>query len=243
MEREEREIDLLQLARVLWRDIRYIIAAALIMGLLGLMVSGLLMTPIYEASAKLIVNTRSSESEGLTSDQMKSAKNLVETYAVIITSRDVLNQVRMDLSLNMSYKQLKDSIQVQAVGNTQVMEVIVRNPDPAMALKIAEELLRIAPDVLVETVEAGSVKPVEQAHVGNKPVSPRIFRNTVLAAAVGFVLACAVLAGVFFLDTTYKSELDIQNDLNIPVLGVIPSVESCKDQTGYGKKRSIKGSR
>lgn len=243
MAKEEREIDLLQLVRMLWRDVKYIIVATLVMGLLGLIISGLFMTPIYEANTKMIVNTRSSDSDSLTNDQLNSAKNLVNTYAVIITSRDVLNRVIDDLNLNMSYKQLKNSVQVQAVDGTQIMEVVVHNPNPTVALSIADKILEIAPDVLVETVEAGSVKPVEQAHVGNKPVSPKILKNTIIAAAVGFFLACAVLVCMFFLDTTYKSEMDIQNDLGIPVLGVIPTIESCKSQSAYGSKRSAKGSR
>ena len=175
--KEEREIDLLQMGRVLWKNVRYIVAVTLIVGFLGLLGSALLMTPIYEANAKMIVNTRNDQNENLTNDQLTSAKNLVSTYAIIITSRDVLNQVIQDLGLNMSYTELKSSIQVQAVDDTQVMEVIVHHPNPKTALAVADKILKIAPDVLVETVEAGSVKPVEQAHVGGRPVSPRIFRN------------------------------------------------------------------
>ena len=241
MMKEEREIDLLQMGRVLWKNVRYIVAVTLIVGFLGLLGSALLMTPIYEANAKMIVNTRNDQNENLTNDQLTSAKNLVSTYAIIITSRDVLNQVIQDLDLNMSYTELKSSIQVQAVDATQVMEVIVHHPNPKTALAVADKILKIAPDVLVETVEAGSVKPVEQAHVGGRPVSPRIFRNTMIMALAGLVLSCVGIIIVHLADTTYKSELDIQNDLDLPVLGVIPAIESCKNQTSYG--RSAKGRR
>lgn len=247
MVKEERDVDLLQLAKVLWKNVKYIIAATLVLALLGLLGSALLMTPIYEANAKMIVNTRSDKDENLTNDQLNSAKNLVDTYAVIITSRDVLNRVIEELNLNMTYDQLKACIRVQAVDDTQVMEIVVQHSNAGTALAVAGKILEFAPSVLVETVEAGSVKPVEQAHVGSDPVSPKILKNTVIMAAVGFMLACIVIIVVFFMDTTYKSELDIQNDLNLPVLGVIPTVESCKNQSGYGQRRSsgksAKGSR
>ncbi len=238
MIKQEREVDLFQLAGVLWKNVKFIIVATVIAGLLGLLGSVLLMTPIYEANAKMIVNTRSNETENLTNDQLNSAKSLVNTYAVIITSRDVLKQVIDDLDLDISYKNLKASIQVQAVDETQVMEIVVRNPNPKTALAVADKILNIAPDVLVETVEAGSVKPVEQAHVGSKPVSPNILQNMIIMSFVGLVLASVVIVVVFLSDTTYKSELDIQNDLNLPVLGVIPTIESCKNQSTYGYRRS-----
>lgn len=246
MAKESRELDLWQLGRVLMKNAKYIIAAALILGILGLLFSAVFMTPVYEASAKMIVNTRNDENENLTNDQLNSAKNLAYTYAVILTSRDVLNQVIADLNLNMTYKDLKSNIWVQSVEDTQVIEVTVHNSNPGTAQAVAAKLLEIAPAVLTETMEAGSVKPVEQAHVNENPVSPKILQNTIIAAFAGFALACVVVVVGFFMDTTYKSELDIQNDLNLPVLGVIPTVESCRNQTGYGSKRpqkSAKGSR
>ncbi len=240
MKKEDREINLLQLGRVLLQNAKYIIVATLIVALMGLLISAFLVTPVYQASAKMIVNTRVDSSENLTNDQLNSAKSLVDTYAVIITSRDVLLQIKDELNLTMSVKSLKNSIQVQAVEKTQVMEITVRHESPAVALAVADKILEIAPDVLMETVEAGSVKPVEQAHVGDKPVSPNIGKNTVIFAAVGFALASVVFIVIFFLDATYKSELDIQEDLGLPVLGVIPAADSCKNQSGYGYKRSAK---
>ena len=248
MKNEEREIeiDLMQLFRVLWKNIKYVIVATVILGMIGLLGSALLLTPIYEANAKMIVNTRKDTTQTVTNDQLNSAKSLVSTYAIIITSRDILNEVIDELDLNVSYASLKSSIRVQAVNNTQVMEVVVQNADPEIALAVAAKILEIAPDVLVETVEAGSVKPVEQAYVGKDPVSPNIMKNTVIMAFLGFVLACGVIIIVFLSDTTYKSELDIQNDLDLPVLGVIPTIESCKNQSGYGyghAPKTSKGSR
>jgi len=244
MNNEEREveIDLLQLVRVLLKNVKYILIATVILGLLGFIGSSLFLTPIYQASAKMIVNTRSESTQTVTNDQINSAKNLVNTYAIIITSRDVLNQIIDDLNLTENYNQLKSCISVNAVNSTQVMEVVVQHKNVETAQAVAAEILKIVPSVIVETVEAGSVKPVEQAYANPNPVSPNILKNAVLMAAVGFILSCAVIIVIFIADNTYKSELDIQNDLKLPVLGVIPTIESCNNNSGYGQSaKSARG--
>lgn len=237
MNNEEREVelDLLQLARVLLKNVKYILITTIILGMVGFLGSSLFLTPIYEASAKMIVNTRKDESQTVTNDQINSAKNLVNTYAIIITSRDVLNQVITDLNLTESYGQLKSCITVKAVNSTQIMEIVVQHKNRDTAQAVAEKILTISPEVIVNTVEAGSVKPVEQAYANPNPVSPNILKNAVLMAAVGFALSCLVIVIIFLADNTYKSELDIQNDLDLPVLGVIPTIESCSNTTGYGQ--------
>jgi capsular polysaccharide biosynthesis protein len=113
------------------------------------------------------------------------------------------------------------------------MQIVVRNTDPSVAHDIADKMLQIIPDVIVEKVEVGSVKAVEQAYANPNPVSPNILKNTVIMAALGFVASCAMVVILTLADNTYKNDLEIQNHLNIPVLGVIPTVESCKGKKGY----------
>ncbi len=238
MNREEQgiEIDLMQIIRTLLCNLKYIILATVLFGVLGYFGSKMLVTPIYEAGAKMIVNTRKDENQNVTNDQLNSAKSLVDTYAVIIRSRDVLNQVIADLELPVTYGQLVSRITVKAVNGTQVMQIKVQHPNRDTAFVIASKLLEIAPGAILEKVEAGSVKTVEQAYVGNEPVSRSDFHNAVLAAMVGFVFACAVIAIVSLADNTYKMDMDIQRDLGIPVLGVIPIVED-SEKRGHKKER------
>ena len=233
MSKEEHglEIDLFQLFGKFLENAKYIILTMLVLGLVGLLCGSMLIKPIYQASAKMIVNTRKDESQNVTNDQINSAKNLVETYAVIIRSRDVLNQVIGELNLTDSYEQLASAISVNAVNGTQIMQVSVLHRDQQTALRVTEKILEIAPGVIVEAVEAGSVKTVEQAYVNPNSVSPSVLKYAVLLAIIGFVLSCAIVFVVFLLDNTYKTNIDIQRDLDIPVLGVIPAFESCRSHS------------
>lgn len=238
---KEAEIDLLQLARTLWEKVTYIIVVTVIFGLIGAVGSALFLTPIYEATAKMIVNTRKDENQNVTNDQLNSAKNLVDTYAIIIRSRDVLNQVIGELSLPESYNQLLGCVSVHAVNDTQVMEVVIHHKDPAVAYAVAQKILEITPNIIVETVEAGSVKAVEQAYVNPEPVSPSVLKNGMLLGLIGFILTCAIIVVVFMTDNTYKTDMDLQNDLQLPILGVIPTIESCSTSSRYKYGYPAKG--
>lgn len=236
MDEREVEIDLLQLVKALWEKAAYIVVVTVIFGIIGFVGSSMFLTPVYEASAKMIVNTRKDDNQNVTNDQLNSAKNLVDTYAIIIRSRDVLNQVISELDLHTSYGALASNVKVKAVNNTQVMQITVQGEDPVTALAVAKKILEIAPDILVEKVEAGSVKPVEQAYSSMQPVSPNNYKNGILVALFAFVFSCGIIVVGFLTDNTYKTDMDIYRDFELPILGVIPSVESCGRQARYGKK-------
>lgn len=233
-ESHEIEIDLVQLVRVLWGKAKYIILVTVIFGVLGMVGSATFITPIYEASGKMIVNTRENSNANVSNDQLNSAKSLVDTYAIVIRSRDVVNKVISDLDVDITYEQLAGCISVKAVNNTQIMRIVVQHPNRELAIAVAEKLLDIVPDVIVEVVAAGSVKPVEQVYSSPNPVLPNNSKNALLMAIVGFVLSCGVVVIWYLADNTYKSDLEIQNDLDLPVLGVIPKMESCRRHTKQG---------
>lgn len=238
MNREEREIeiDFMQIVKTLLSNLKYIVLVTVIFAVLGYFGNTMLVTPIYEAGAKMIVNTRKDESQNITNDQINSAKNLVNTYAVIIRSRDVLNQVIIDLNMPETYNQLASCIGVKAVNDTQVMQITVQHPNRDTALAVASKLLEVAPGAILEKVEAGSVKTVEQAYSREKPVSASALHSAVLAAMAGFVMICAVIVIVSLADNTYKTDMDIYRDLELPVLGVIPAAEVTENRR-YKKER------
>lgn len=75
------------------------------------------MTPKYQASALMIVNTRQDTTSNVTSDQINSATKLVSTYSIIIKSDTVLQQVINNLGLSLTYPELAGRVTVSAVDD------------------------------------------------------------------------------------------------------------------------------
>lgn len=226
-ENQEIEIDLSEILRIVKKNLLWIIASGFTVGLIGFLISVFILTPIYEASATMIVNTRQDQSASVTNDQLLSAKNLVDTYAIIIQSDRVLEPVIQKLNLNENYEELVQKVTVQDVNNTQVMRVSVQDPDGEKAKAIADEIVGVAPEIIMDSVEAGSVKVISYPTISQKPVSPNVKKNTAVATLVGVLLMFGVAMIRHLNDNTFKSELDIQQQLGLPILGVIPTTESC----------------
>lgn len=226
MDNEENEvIDLTEILSAVRQHLLELIFVTLVAALVGFTVSKFLMTPKYDSSALMIVNTRQDVNANVTSDQINSATKLVSTYSIIIKSDTVLQQVIDNLGLNLTYAQLNKRVTVAAVDDTQVMKITVQSDSPEWARQVCEQIITVAPDVIKEAVEAGSVKVISNASLATEPVSPNIKKNTMLAAAVGFVLVIGIIVLQVLLDNKINTEEDVTKYLDMTVLGVIPQYD------------------
>lgn len=226
MNNEENEvIDLVEILYAIRQHLLEVILATVVAAIIGFAASKFLMTPQYSSSAMMIVNTRQDVTSNVTSDQINSATKLVATYSIIIKSDTVLQQVIDNLGLNLTYAQLNKRVTVAAVDDTQVMKITVQSDSPEWARQVCEQIITVAPDVIKEAVEAGSVKVISNPSLATEPVSPNIMKNTMLAAAVGFVLVIGIIVLQVLLDNKINTEEDVTKYLDMTVLGVIPQYD------------------
>lgn len=226
MDNEENEvIDLTEILSAVRQHLLKLIFITLVAALVGFTASKFLMNPKYDSSALMIVNTRQDVNANVTSDQINSATKLVSTYSIIIKSDTVLQQVIDNLGLNLTYAKLNKRVTVAAVDDTQVMKITVQSDSPEWARQVCEQIITVAPDVIKEAVEAGSVKVISNPSLATEPVSPNIMKNTMLAAAVGFVLVIGIIVLQVLLDNKINTEEDVTKYLDMTVLGVIPQYD------------------
>lgn len=100
------------------------------------------MTPIYQASTTMLINEApSTRSADYTS--IMTSERLAQTYAQLITTQPVLDEVVNRLQQGMSGSALKGMISVSPVRDTQLLLVKVRDPIPARAADIANTLVTV----------------------------------------------------------------------------------------------------
>lgn len=226
---DEIEIDLWELFQVLLKNWLWILLSTLGCAILGLLITMFLITPKYRAEATMIVNTRQDQTATVTNDQITSAQKLVDTYSIIIRSRRVIDPIMEELNIEDDYEDFVENITVESVDSTQVMSIQVENKDPEIALQVVQEIVDRAPGAIISTVEAGSVNVVSEPYVNSEvPVSPSKLKNTAIAAFIGLFISSGAFLLIAFLDNTFKSEEDIQKQLGLVTIGIIPTTESCK---------------
>ena len=196
-----------------------------------------LVTPLYQASAKFYVNNNSlsvgDASFSITSADITASKSLVDTYIVILNTRETLMDVIDYSGVDLTVRQLQEMITAEAVNETEVFEVIITNPDPEEAEEIANSLAYILPKRISSIVEGTSAKIVESAIVPAQPSSPNYTMNTVIGFLLGLVLSAGFIILRELFDITIRTEEDISQITEHPVLTQIPDM-TAPSKGSYG---------
>ena len=123
------EIDIRELFQIIRKRLWIIISFILVAVLLSGIVSMFFLDDIYESSTTLIVSKQSDgNNNDLQISDINLARNLVDTYSVIIKSNRVLESVLSDLNLDMTLSNLKSKINVSAEGNTEIIRITLKIP-------------------------------------------------------------------------------------------------------------------
>ncbi len=222
------EIDLKRIWQAIWRRAWLIAIAAILCASTFLLATVYLITPKYQSSAMFYVNNSSfsvgDTSLSIDSGDITASKNLVQTYIVILNSRSCLSDVIDYADLDYSVGQLSDMISAAPVNSTEVFKVVITGPDAHEAEKIANAIAYILPKKISDIVEGTSAKVVDYAIVATSPSSPNRTANTAIGFIVGVAISIAfvVLAEVF--DNTIRSEEDVEQISNHPVLATVPDM-------------------
>lgn len=202
-----------------------ILVVVILFAFLGGAVSAFLVSPTYQANSELIVNVGEHVSQSVTSDQLTTAESLAEIYSIIIKSDTVLEQVISDLNLKFSFEELVSKISVSSVNGTSVIRVSVEDHSGEQALTILRGVIKTAPSVIKDKVEAGSVKIISEPRLAAKPIAPNVPRNAAICALIGLIMMLSFLTLRIVKNDVVTDKKQIEDRMNINVLGEIPSVE------------------
>jgi capsular exopolysaccharide synthesis family protein len=131
-----------------WAWAWLIVIAGMLAGVTAMFVS-MHTTPIYETSTRLLVSDppamRSIDYSGIVSSQ-----TMTRTYAEMLEERPVLQGVIEQLALPTTPEDLKETISVELIRDTQLLVVSVEHPSPALAADIANTIARVFTDRIRE---------------------------------------------------------------------------------------------
>ena len=230
MEHEFDTLDLREIFYMLLKHIKLITALTLLSVLISAGVSFFLLTPEYETFTTLMLGKPVEE---LTTSQINNQgiltnQQLIGTYAEIAKSKVVVNKVVSDLGNTMSASELKSKVSVTLLNNTAVIKVAVRDTDPERAAQIANEMAKTFMEEVSTIMKIENVQVIDPAEVPRGPVSPRIPMNLAISLVLGLMLGVFIAFLIEFLDRSIKTPEDVQQQLGLPVLGLIPEIQEGK---------------
>lgn len=233
------EIDLRVLLSALVRKIWLIILCMVLLGAATFAGTKVLITPKYQASVSVYVNSIRTNADGstatLTYTDLNTAQRLVSTYVNILTSDRVLTSVASELDTVLTPEEIRPMITAEPLNNTEVFQVRVSNTDPALAAEIANAIAHVAPEEIAQIVTGSATKIIDYAKVPTEPYAPNTARNTLLGVLGGILLAVVIVVLQVLLDVRIHDETDLAKLSDAPILGRIPSFDQENAGNGYGQ--------
>ena len=227
------ELDLKELISIFLNKKYLIIIVLLIFAIMGIIYTSNFITPLYQSSTSLVLvqiaKDNSSESNSITATDVTLNSKLVEDYREIAKSKSVANKVKENLKWEQDISEIQKSISVTAISDTELIQITVTESDPELACKIANEVARVFRDKVSEIYNVSNVHVLDKAEVPTEPSNIHLFKNIVIFMFIGFILVSAYILLVNMLDTTIKTDTDIEKALGIPVLAsIVQTDESVK---------------
>lgn len=223
-------ISLREIYSILKNRIRLILAITIVIMIITALISYYFITPIYQTSTQLLISQKQSEVI-VDSQSIDIDLQLVGTYSEIIKSPIILDQVISQLDLDMSYQEMEEKVNVEFAENSQLLNIFVTDPDPAVAVGITNKIAEVFETEIMELMNIDNVSNLSPAVVleNQTPVSPNPPLNILLSAIVGFVIGAAIAMILRYLDTTIRVEEDVTDLLGLPVLGAISPMNDEED--------------
>ncbi|WP_214802070.1 Wzz/FepE/Etk N-terminal domain-containing protein [Exiguobacterium sp. s194] len=234
---KEETISLGELFSILKRSKWLIVSLAIIAALIAYLVSSYVIQPTYEASTQVLVAPKETQNNMIDSGQIQSSVALVNTYRVIIQSPAILQPVQENVIG--APNNISGLISVNSEQSSQVINIKVQHTNPVLATDIANEISDVFSKEVPELMSVDNVKVLSNASVPMFPVKPNILLNTAIATVLGLMIGVAIAFLKVVLDRRIKTEQDVENILELPVLGTIPVIDKVEMQSQRQSK--VKG--
>ncbi len=216
------EINLKEFYQFYKKFILGVIVICLLFVAIALVYNILIKTPVYSTSTTIIlVKDENNSSETINQNDIILNQKLVSSYSRIIKSRLVLEQVIKSLNLDYSFKELYDEVTVNAVNETEILEIVVTDEDADLAFRIANEITTTFDKEIKQIYKINNVSVIDAAVLPTSPSNDHLFRDVVLAAFVGFILSSGLIFMVFYFDDTLRDVDIIEKDMNLPLIAKV----------------------
>ncbi|NIK66655.1 Wzz/FepE/Etk N-terminal domain-containing protein [Paenibacillus sp. BK033] len=216
----------------------------LILVLLASVISGVkssfYTTPIYEATAKLIVNQSSGTYQQGYPDVglLQSNLMLMDSYKEIISSAAILDKVvEKNPNLTDSSYEMSKILQVYSYENSQVLNLTYQATSYESAAETVNAISLVFKEEIPKIMNVDNITILNEAKVNDirphNPVNINLVTSILVAFVLSLLASVALVLILHFLDDTLKNEEELKEVLGIPLLAAM----------GKMKKEDMRGRR
>lgn len=216
-------MDLLKLYAKRWM---YLVLATIVGGLLACLITQFFITPMYTSYGTLYTeNSTEYVSQNITDISLNTVmvrKELVKTYAEVLSSNAFLNKVANESGLGYNSGQIRGMISMTDRNNTEILVVSVTSAIPEHSFIIAQKIIDLAPEFVSEKITGGNVEPLDQPELSISPSSPNLVNNVNIGMFLGLLVSLIIVFAVELLDNKVKDAESVAETFKYPILGEVP---------------------
>lgn len=204
----------------------------------AVMISYFVLTPIYKAETQILVNQKHEKGDQyLSTQQIDADLQLINTYNVIIKSPVILSKVIDQLELTSTPEKLMEQITVSSINNSQVLTIQVEDGNASRAVEISNTVAQVFEKEIPTLMKVDNINILSTAKLDEnpKPIKPNKNLNTGIAAIIGLMIGIGIAILIETFDTRIKSEHDIEELFDIPVIGFVSPILN-KKKSSFVKK-------
>ncbi|MGI2327527.1 YveK family protein [Planococcus sp. YIM B11945] len=194
-------------------------------------ISYTLMKPIYQASTQILVSQNVTSVEDFNTQSIDANLQLIGTYNLIIKSPAILRGVIEELKLNETVETLNERITVSSTEGAQVVIVDVQDTSMQQAVLIANTTASVFQEEIQNLMNVDNVNILAPAEmpINPEPIKPDPLFNMAIGAVIGFMLGTALAILLDQLNTTIRTEEDLEEIIGLQVLGIVSTMNGNKD--------------
>ena len=194
--------------------------------LIATVVSGIfsffIISPTYEASTKVFIGKEESSVENYNYNDITMYQKLLKTYSELIKTKDLINRSITNSEYELEVEDVLNNVSVTTMSDTQMIQIAYKSTSPNIAKNMLENITNEFITTAQELVPNGNVRVLETVELPEEPVAPNKKMNIAIAFILGMMVGLGIVFLLEYLDNTYKNKEQLEKDLDIPVLGVIP---------------------
>ena len=222
----EETISLQDIFRTIRKRAGMIISLTVLSIIVAAIISFYVLTPIYQASTQILVNQQKTDQQ-IQTTEIQTNLQLINTYNVIIKSPAILSKVIERLDLEMTPSQLANQITVSNAQNSQVVDVSVQDELAFRAVDIANTTAQVFQEQIQVLMKVDNVNILSPALLPENPspVKPNKMLNIAIATVLGLMIGVGLAFLLEYLDTTVKTESDVEELLQLPIIGLVSPID------------------
>ncbi|MBC1920938.1 Wzz/FepE/Etk N-terminal domain-containing protein [Listeria grayi] len=213
-------VDLSKVLKVLKQNLKWIVIIPVVFLVITMVLTYFFMTPKYASSTQILVNKKESNSQFM-AQEVQSNLQLVNTYAEIIKSPRILESVSKNLDREFSSSEILSMLTVNNQSQSQILNISVRSNSRATSKKVANEVAKVFSKDIKKIMNVDNVSILSKADVKAMQVSPKPLVNAGIGIFLGLIVALLFIFLKQVLDKSLKTEEDVAEILDLPVLGII----------------------